>query len=371
MIKRIIPIFALFLFGCSSMATEDPGPIPSSTLPMEPSPSNTNAPEATETPEPTRTNTPEPEPQRYTTILMGTDWDPRRPERVRFGVRSDVFIIVTWLDHWRDGITQVDVISLPRDLWIQVPCSPLDPSLNGNDRVNAAYAYGRFDCVRETVEANFGFEVNVPMFVVQMLGFIEIVDLFEPLIVVPTQTYSDWCGDFQGTEGGHGATILWEEGIPYLMDGNYVLCYVRARANAPTGDLDRNRRALEVIDAMSVQYPNQIINDPLAAVPEILGFWGIIKDNVESDVTISDIFKFGSMFYDVLEADRRYIRLTLDEVDFWTTPIYGASVLLPKVNLFYWTECMQQLGPVHLSDGKLVCTETWEIDPYPASSEDD
>jgi anionic cell wall polymer biosynthesis LytR-Cps2A-Psr (LCP) family protein len=355
----VLLIAAILLVACS------PEPTPPFVLPIAievstntPDPTATITP--TQTPTATPTATPEPSPERYTTLLLGTDWDPRRPERVRFGVRTDVFIIITWLDHWRDGVTDLTIFSVPRDLWIEVPCSPLDSQLNGFDRVNSAYSYGGFDCVRETVQRNFGLEVNAPIFLVEMLGFIEIVDLFDPLIILPTQTYTDWCGDFQGTEG-RGAKITWHEGQSYEMDGNFLLCYIRARRGAATGDLDRNRRALEVVNAMASQYPYQIVNDPLAAVPEALTFWGIVSEYVDSDVTASDILKFAPMVFEAMRdsVDWKSIRLTLDEVEFYTTPIYGASVLKLKIHLKEWTACMLQSGPTHVVGP--VCAETYKI----------
>src|SRR3990170_3762697 len=56
------------------------------------------APTATETPLPTETPTPtitpSPQPERHTSVLMGTDWDSAYPERVQFGERTDVLVLV-------------------------------------------------------------------------------------------------------------------------------------------------------------------------------------------------------------------------------------------------------------------------------------
>lgn len=346
-------IAVLLLAACSTPSD----PSPTATVIIEsatPEPTATITP--SQTPTATASATPEPSPERYTTLLLGTDWDPRRPERVRFGVRSDVFIIITWLDHWKYGVTDLTIFSVPRDLWVEVPCSPLDPSLNGFDRVNAAYAYGGFDCVREMVQRNFGLEVNAPIFSVEMLGFIEIVNLFDPLIIHPTQTYTDWCGDFQGTEG-RGGKITWVKGQRYEMNGNFLLCYIRARRGAATGDLDRNRRALEVINAMAGQYPYQVVSDPLAAVPEALAFWKIVSEYVDSDVTAGDILKFAPMLFEAMQDDVNWksIRLTLNEVEFYTTPIYGASVLKQKIDLAAWTECMLLRGEPNVEIYQAIC----------------
>lgn len=352
----IISIAIFFLAACSTPV--DPDPSFEISTPARPETTATPAPSSTLEPtaSPLPSATPEPEPKRFTAVLLGADRDPRRPERQRFGNRTDVFMLVTWVDHWEKGITDVALLSVPRDLWIEVPCSPLDPSLNGYDRVNAAFTYGGFDCVRETVEINFGLEVNAPVFMVEMLPFVEVIDIFEPIIITPSQTYTDWCGDFQGTEGGRGGLVTWYEGRDYEMNGNYLLCYLRARARAETGDLDRNRRALEAVNAMVDQYPSQLISDPLAVVPELLGFWLRVDELIDSDIQASDIFAIAPVAYQALsgDVDWRSIRLTLNEVDFYTTPIYGASVLALEVDLYGWTDCML--------NGGLECTSTHALE---------
>src|SRR3972149_8028296 len=99
------------------------------------------APPATETPLPTETPTPTipptPQPERHTTVLMGTDWDSAYPERVQFGERTDVMVLVTWVETWEEELTDFALISLPRVLWVEVPGSPREPALEGYDRTSA------------------------------------------------------------------------------------------------------------------------------------------------------------------------------------------------------------------------------------------
>src|SRR3972149_3097853 len=290
------------------------------------------APTATETPLPTETPTPtitpSPQPERHPAVLMGTDWDSAYPERVQFGERTDVLVLVTWVETWEGELTDFALISLPRDLWVKVLCSPLDPALEGYDRTNAAYAYGGFPCVRQMVEQNFGLEVDQPMFLVQMRPFMEVIKLFEPLKVTPKETYRDWCGDFLGTDG-RGGYKLWTEGVEYTMDPNQLLCYLRGRQGAASGDLDRNRRALEVLAAMARQNPEQM--------------GGIFSQFISSDVQLSDIQDLFHLVPQALKQDIsswNTIRFTLMEVNFWRTPLYGASVLVPTVELDGWIHCM-------------------------------
>jgi len=302
-------------------------------------------------PEPTATPTATPVPptptpvpdEVYTGVILGTDWDPRRPERNMFGIRSDVFVIYSFVVRPGVGVIDLDFFSLPRDLWIPVPCSPLDPSLNGYDRINAAYAYGRFECVKDTVEL-LGFDVNAPIFALNMRGFVSLIDKMGGITITPAITYSDKCGNFQGTEGGDYGWRTWKEGVEYEMDGNLALCYARARMGAVHGDVDRNRRHLEIITAMINQFPERIFDsdDRLDAVAELMGVWTWASTYVETDLTIVDIVKFGGYGIDMLNGDIPYLvhRLEIDALEYYRTPIYNASVLLPRVDVEEWMSCV-------------------------------
>ncbi len=295
------------------------------------------------TPTITPTATPIP-PERFTGVILGSDFDPLRPERVRFGVRSDTFMIYTGLILPDHGIIDLRLISLPRDLWIPVPCSPLDPQLEGNDRINAAYAYGQFECVAETM-AGLGMPVNAPIFYTEFRDFIMLIDNLGPIPITPLVTYTDWCGHFQGTEG-IGAWRTWWEGNEYLMDGGEALCYARARAGASDGDIDRTRRALELMMAMLDYYPSVIFDSDnrLDAVAELLGTWQWASQYIDTDMSLDQIYEYGGYGIDLMNNDIPITvhRMTLDEVEFYRTPIYNASVLKPKVDVNAWLQCRLQ-----------------------------
>jgi len=338
--RKLWIVFAGLLLGaCASQITPESA---IGGVATEIAPTATKTPLPTETPFPTITPTPEPE--RHTSALLGTDWDSSNPGRTQFGERTDVMVLVTWVETW-DGILQdFALISLPRDLWVKVPCSPLSPVLEGFDRTNSAYAYGGFPCLREMVEQNFGLEIDQPIFLVQMRSFMEIVNLFEPLKVTPKETYRDWCGDFLGTEGNGGGYKLWTAGIEYTMEPNQVMCFIRARHGSESGDLDRNRRALEVLQAMAEQYPPQISGDLASWGPgEYVELWGIFSEYVQSDLQITDIPALIHLVPQVLDRDFSewmLVRFTLDQVRFARSLIYNASILVPQVELEGWVHCM-------------------------------
>lgn len=333
-------------------------------------PTQTASPVPTETPTPTitptATNTPTPAPERFVSVFLGGDEDPLRPERNQYGVRSDVFVIAVMDIPWEGtGLpVEISLIALPRDLWIAVPCSPLDPLLEGHDRVNAAFAYGQAECVRETIAANFPFEVNAPVFYVNFDGFISLIDRMGGLTVTATTTHTEWCGNYHGTDGDEGQWRTWTEGRAYDMDGPQALCYARGRSGfAPDGypgDLDRNRRALEIMMAMFSQFPNRIFDteNVLDMANELIGVWTWADEYVESDMTIQHIIDLGPEIPRIRDAELRFIRLQHRvQVEFWTTPLYGASVVVPIVDLYAWTECMLLQGEPDTALQAQICTE--------------
>src|SRR3990172_2286158 len=199
----------------------------------------------------TPTATPVPGPEFFTGILLGTDYDPQYPERNSFGIRTDVFVIasmVTYPEDW-DRPARLVLFALPRDLWLPIACA--DVELPGEyvtdqpleqvppeafDRINAAWYRGGVECVRETVRYNFGVDVDGPVLLTSMPGFIA------------------------GADGQGGDWRTWKAGRFYHMGGNELLCYVRAR-QVPIGDLDRNRRELEVIRAMKEEWAPSLLLD--------------------------------------------------------------------------------------------------------------
>jgi len=333
----------------SPVVTEGTTPVPTATL--------TPAPTATQTPVPSPTPIPH---DRYTGVIMGGDFDIRRPERNRFGVRSDVFLIYVFDSYpTLPERNQVSLISLPRDLWVKVPCSPLDPELEGFDRVNSAWAYGQFTCVKETVEANFDLKINAPMLFTDFDGFMWVIGRLGTVRVIPTETYTDFCGNYHGTAGDSGQEQTWFRGQEYSMGPNEALCYVRGRDH-PTGDLDRNRRGLEMIEALGDQYADFLFDtrDPLNIASEIFAFMIEGQRYIDLSLDLRELVEFAPLIPEAERAQRRFIRMGLDETDFYRTPIYNASVLLPTVDLRTWINCMIDRDlPIEIVDGQLLCTE--------------
>jgi hypothetical protein len=310
--------------------------------------------------EPTATPTPEPVPEVFTGVLLGTDYDPQYPERNSFGIRTDVFIIVsmvTWPDEWEMPARLV-MVALPRDLYLPIACAEVE--LPGEyameqdldtvpreafDRINAAWYRGGAECVRETVRYNFGVEVDGPVLTTTMPGFIAATDALGGLDIVPGQDYTDFCGTYNGTDGQGGDWRTWKAGRLYHMMGNELLCYVRGR-QVSIGDLDRNRRELEVIREMKEQWhPSQLLGK--LSLGDYLDLYTWAGQYVLWDAPGRTLADNIWRLRELPGADVVTASLGTDFTDFWTTP-GGASVVVPAFNMeLYGTEFDQADALMH------------------------
>jgi len=317
---------------------------------------------------PRPTPTPLPRPTKLVGVLLGADWDPIHPERVTYGIRTDVFVVYI-IDEAYDPV-RLTLIALPRDLWVGIPPLGNCDTAGTMDRINSAWGlYGDpagggdpFRCVADVVRWNLGLEVNAPIAYIELRGFVALIDRIGGVTVVPTEDYTDFCGDILGTEGDGGEWRTWRAGREYSLRGNEALCYVRGRRVA-IGDLDRNRRALEVLKAI-----RDTVFETLPGYAE--GIWTFIefgRDYVEVGMgdgggqldTLHFIIGRLPLALELQEADLRMIRLGTDQTDFWTTP-RGASVVVSTVYLQTWLVCVMATDNVKRCTANHPLPAAWD-----------
>ncbi|WP_304451792.1 LCP family protein [Nocardiopsis sp. YSL2] len=154
------------------------------------------------------------------------------------GQRSDTIMLVR-LNHERDRIT---VVGIPRDLWVDVPGQ-------GEDKINAAYAYGGPQLTVRTVESVTG--VRVDHYVeVDFSGFVNVVDALDGIEVCLPEPIQDPKAHLDMAAGTHS------------VDGAEALAFSRTRATA-RGDLDRIDRQQQVLSAMlDKAMSSETLSDP-------------------------------------------------------------------------------------------------------------
>ncbi len=168
------------------------------------------------------------------------------------GARSDSMMVAR-ID---PSSRHVDLLSVPRDLWVTIPGG--DPDMH--HRINEAFAGGRQQLI-DTVDVTLGIEINHYV-EVDFSGFQELVGAIGG---VPTYFDAAWRDENSGLNiAGEGCVTL---------NGSQALAYARARhleyldpesgewESDPTGDLGRmNRQQLLVTDAVDAAVSLDLAN---------------------------------------------------------------------------------------------------------------
>jgi len=232
-------------------------------------------------------------------MLLGTDW------RASSGQRSDVMMLVT-LNPSQGTAT---VLSFPRDLYVAIPGV-------GMNRLNTATAFGGFALLADTLEYNFNVRPDYYM-LTNMYNFVSIIDTMGGINVNSTGYLLDRC-DLPQAVGGYCEVY---PGVTY-MDGETALWYVRSRYSS--SDLDRTRRAQEVLQAI---FSKMLSLDALIRAPELYNlFISSVETNIPSDL----IFSLIPMASQLTEAGKvRQYFINAGEVSDYLTET-GAMVLLPN-----------------------------------------
>jgi len=231
------------------------------------------------------------------------------------GLLTDMLLLVSV----KTDTGEVALISIPRDIWIEIPL------VNREAKINEAYQIGEQieqrggglflakRAVEKVVGVNIDYAASIDFrafqdFIDDVLGGIEF-DVAKPL-----HETQQWGGiDFYVPAGRQA------------MDGETALYYVRSRFT--TSDFDRARRQQEVLLAMSNKAKNLgILQNPARAL-SLLDLFG---RHVRIDATAEDIvegIKTARQIGDTITQ-----RLVLDTASglLYSSTIQGSYVLLPQ-----------------------------------------
>lgn len=193
-------------------------------------------------------------------LLVGSDTregaDPNAPDAGSIGDTSDAggkrsdTIMILHVDHDEN---EVALMSLPRDLWVEIPG-------HGFDRINSAYGYGE-DVLIRTVQESLGIPVN-HYIEVDFFGFKDIVDAIggiEACFDAPTRDKNtglavpvDGCFTLNGIQAlQYARSRYYEE----FIDGEWVM--------DPTSDLGRIRRQQAFIAEAAAKLIDRTRANPL------------------------------------------------------------------------------------------------------------
>lgn len=161
------------------------------------------------------------------------------------GERGDVIMLVRVN---QDGTAQM--LSIPRDLWVDIPG-------HGEEKINAAYAFGGPTLMVQTVKQNLGVEINHYV-EVDFVGFMDMIDEIGGVeIFFP----------YPARDSSSGLDV---EAGNLLLDGETALAYARSRkyqelqngswVSVDANDIGRTARQQEVVRAImsSLKSPSSI-----------------------------------------------------------------------------------------------------------------
>jgi polyisoprenyl-teichoic acid--peptidoglycan teichoic acid transferase len=277
-------------------------PTPTPFQPIANSNNEESIPESQPTQTPTEIPLQKPEGQ-VNILFLGSD---ARPDSG--GFRTDTIIWVSL--NPKDGF--VSAISFPRDLFIEIPGM-------GSNRINVAFPRGGFDLLADTLELNYGIRPD-HYILIDFYGFKSLINNLGGITVQTAQNLTDSCVKTINPSGvcsvGPG---------PVQMNGEVALWYARSRYS--TNDIDRARRAQEVIEAIF----RRLVS--LDAILQAQDLYNNYTSYVQTGVSLIDVISLIPLANKIYnEPDIRNYVIGFDYVYNWITP-QGAQVLVPNNDL--------------------------------------
>lgn len=175
------------------------------------------------------------------------------------------------------------LLSLPRDLYVQVPDS------NSFTKINGLYSIGikndqGIDLIQESVEKITGLKINYYL-IANYDGFKDVVDSIDGINVqVDRDIYDD---RYPGPNYSY-QTFQIKKGL-HNMDGETALKFVRERHDDPEGDFGRAKRQQKVIQAIK----NKMFSvKTLLNISTLNSMLNAIGNNIKTNISLSEVESF-------------------------------------------------------------------------------
>lgn len=204
-------------------------------------------------------------------LLIGQD---RRPGEER--ARSDAMILCTIHKQSK----QVTMTSILRDLYVPIPGYQ-------DNRINAAYAYGGIQLLKETIETNFDVRIDGCV-EVDFTQFANIVDILGGVTI-------DLRADEAQTINQEVDGDLTEGSC--RLNGKQALTYARIRSLDGDGDFSRTNRQRKVLGAILEEYGSADRKTMLAVLTDVL-------PEITTDMSNLKIMSYGLELFPMLREMR-------------------------------------------------------------------
>lgn len=239
---------------------------------------------------------------------------------------------------------QAVLLSIPRDLWTKMP----NNYISNYQKINAAYESGKYEYLGKQDQTSSDHKAV-------LAGFQGIDSVVERVAGIPIHYNAvvNFHAFSQGVDTVGGVTInapeqlydptmAWENGWnPVLakaglnsFNGKQALNYVRSRET--TSDFARGQRQRQVLVALKDKVATAgTLTNPVK-ISNLLGTFG---DNVQSDVSLSDMVRMAAIAKKIPSDQIQSISLAEEGNSFVTTGnINGLSVVMPKAGLEDYTQ---------------------------------
>jgi LCP family protein required for cell wall assembly len=256
--------------------------------------------------------------ERFTVLLMGLD---KRPGDNGTAFRTDSLILVSI-----DPTTRsVGMLSIPRDLYVEIPPNTIVGNAYGLQRVNSAYVIGELvqvgagpQLAMQTVQYNLGMRVN-DYVAYDFSVVIDAINMVGGLDINVTEAINDPAYP----DMSYGYDPLFIPAGPIHMDGALALKYARSRHGS--SDVVRARRQQEVLLAVRERVLNvNMLPDLLTQAPNL---WNSLSRNVKTGLTLDQLLRLAVYLKDI---PRENIRQAVIDYRYVTGTMWdGASVLVP------------------------------------------
>lgn len=236
------------------------------------------------------------DPRQFQILLLGIDQRSATDDPGPF--RTDTMMLLSV----NPARKTLGVLSLPRDLWVEIPGFE-QGRINTANFIGDGNAYpggGGPALAMETVTANFGVRVDKYL-LVNFDVFTTIVDILAPNGVPVTVT--EWIDDPDYPDDRYGTIHVQFDPGEQRMDAETLLQYARTRATED-GDFDRARRQQQALDAVRAEVLNTggIIN----FVSQAFTLWEALQGNYRTNLELNEIVALGNLMSEIAREDIRY-----------------------------------------------------------------
>jgi polyisoprenyl-teichoic acid--peptidoglycan teichoic acid transferase len=214
---------------------------------------------------------------RINVLLLGSD------TRGEEHARTDTIMIA----HYDQETHQSKLISIMRDTYVVVPG-------HGNQKINAAYAYGGPELIRQTIKENFDIDINYYA-IVDFEGFSKIADVIAPNGIEVDVPYE--------MSYGIGTTI---EPGKQKLHGDNLLGYVRFRHDN-LSDFGRVQRQQEVIGKLKDEAMNI---GSILKLPKILG---VVDPYIDTNLDTPTLLSLGKDLLTNKTNDLKTLRIPVKD----------------------------------------------------------